>query len=103
VDACGLRLKLGPAEARACVTGLLGRISANGSETYSPASPRRPFAAAGGAALLRLSLGRFLEVSGRIALAASLVRDSFYFTPTVFHRADAVTLSTSLGLGVHFP
>ena len=103
LDACALRLHPAPLEARACGTALYGRLGASGSETYSPVSAARPFAAAGGALLLSLELGRFFELSGRFGASASLIRDSFAFTPAVFHRTAAVTIAAGLGLGVRFP
>ena len=102
LDACALRLRLSVLEARACATGMYGRLSASGSETYSPATAARPYAVAGGALLISAVLGR-LDLTGRIGGGASLVRDSFAFAPMVFHRTDAVTVAASLGLGVRFP
>ena len=103
VDACALRLHPARLEARACASALYGRLTAAGSDTYSQATASRPFAAAGGAVLLSLELGRFFELSGRFGASASLIRDSFAFAPTVFHRTAAVTLAAGLGLGVRFP
>ncbi len=103
LDACPFRLHLAPVEARACGTALYGRLGAAGSVTYSPATSARPFAAAGGALLLSLELGRSFELSGRLGASASLIRDSFAFTPAVFHRTAAVTIAAGLGLGVRFP
>ena len=103
LDACPLRLHLAPAEARVCGTALYGRLGASGSDTPAPATASRPFASAGGALLLSLELGRLFEVTGRFGAGASLIRDSFAFTPAVFHRTAAVTLAAGLGLGVRFP
>jgi len=103
LDACPLRLHLAPVEARACGTALYGRLGASGSDTYAQASASRPFASAGGALLLSLELGRRFEVTGRLGAGASLIRDSFAFTPAVFHRTAAVTIAAGLGLGVRFP
>jgi len=103
LDACALRLHLAFWEARACATALYGRLAASGSETYSPASATRPFAAAGGAALLSVELGRVFELAGRVGAGASLIRDSFAFSPTVFHRTADLTVAAGLGLGVRFP
>jgi hypothetical protein len=103
LDACLLRLSTSGFEARACASALYGRLAATGSETYSPATADRPYAALGGALTLSGGLGRFLEVTGRVECGASLVRDSFAFSPTVFHRTAAVTVAASLGLGVRFP
>jgi hypothetical protein len=103
VDACVLRLHLAFWEARACATALYGRLAASGSETYSPASASRPFAAAGGAALMSVALGQLFELTGRVGAGASLIRDSFAFSPAVFHRTAAVTVTAGLGVGVRFP
>jgi hypothetical protein len=103
LDACLLRLAASGFEARACATGLYGRLTATGSETYSPATASRPYAAAGGALVLSAAIGRLLEISGRAGGAASLVRDSFAFSPTVFHRTAPSTLTASLGIGLRFP
>ena len=103
LDACALRLHVAPFEARACGTALYGRLGATGSDTYSGATAARPFAAAGGALLFSMELGRLFELSGRFGAAASLIRDSFAFTPAVFHHTAAVTIAAGLGLGVRFP
>jgi hypothetical protein len=103
LDACALRLRLAPVEARACATGMVGRLAASGSNTYLPGSAARPYAAGGGALLAAADLGRFFVISGRFGAGASLIRDSFEFAPAVFHRTAAVTLAGSLGLGVRFP
>jgi hypothetical protein len=103
LDACALRLHLGFWEARACATALYGRLAASGSETYSPASTSRPFAAAGGAVLMSLALGPLFELTGRVGAGASLIRDSFAFSPAVFHRTAAVTVTAGLAVGVRFP
>ena len=103
LDACALRLQLAPVVARACGTALYGRLGAAGSYTYAPASAARPFAAAGGALLVSVDLGRLFELSGRVGASASLIRDSFAFTPAVFHRTAAVTVAAGLGVGVRFP
>ena len=103
LDACALRLRFASAGARACGTALYGRLGAAGSVTYSPATAARPFAGAGGALLFSLELARFFELSGRLGASASLIRDSFAFTPAVFHRTAAVTIAAGLGVGVRFP
>ncbi|HEY6475514.1 MAG TPA: hypothetical protein VI456_02970 [Polyangia bacterium] len=103
LDACLLRLAGSTFEARACASGLYGRLAATGTQTYSPATASRPYAAAGGAVVLSAAIGQLLEISGRIGGGASLVRDSFAFSPTVFHRTAAGTLAASLGIGLRFP
>ena len=103
LDACALRLHLSAFEARACASALYGRLAANGSETYSPSAATRPYAIAGGALLLSARVARLFEISGRLGGGASLIRDSFSFSPKVFHRTAAATLSAGLALGLRFP
>jgi hypothetical protein len=103
LDACFLRLAAASFEGRACASGLYGRLAASGSETYAPATTARPNAALGGSLVFSAALGRRLEIAGRVGAGASLVRDSFAFSPTVFHRTAAATLAASLGLGIRFP
>jgi hypothetical protein len=103
LDACVLRVHSSVFEARACASGLYGRLAATGSETYAPATASRPYAVAGGALAMSAEIGRLLEISGRLGGGASLVRDSFAFSPTVFHRTAAATFSASLGIGIRFP
>jgi len=103
LDACVLRLAVSAFEGRACASGLYGRLAATGSETYSPAAAARPYAALGGSLIFSAALSRMLELSGRLGGGASLVRDSFAFSPAVFHRTAAATFAASLGIGVRFP
>jgi hypothetical protein len=103
LDACGLRAHVPWLEARACAQGLVGRLSARGTDTFSPQAVTRPVASLGGAALVAVPLGGLLEVRGRFGAGATLVRDAFAFTPTVFYRAASVTLVAELGLGLRFP
>ncbi len=49
VDACPVRLAAAVFEARPCASLLVGRLDASGSNTYSPASAQRTFAASGAA------------------------------------------------------
>lgn len=106
LDACPLRLAAGAWEGRACGSLLVGRIEAAGSNTYAPASAARPFAAGGGSLLLAADLGRRLGapviLGAQLEAAASWIRDSHAFSPTVFHRAAAVTLAAGLWVGLRF-
>ena len=102
LDACALRLVPWKLEARACATGTVGRLVATGSQTYQGESVERPFAAAGGAALLTLPLGRAVEISARASAGASWIRDSFAFAPKVFYRAAPLFLAAGLTAGVRF-
>lgn len=100
LDACIVRLRLSVVEARPCVSALVGRLAASGSKTTAASSASRPFAMAGGAAVLTAGLGSMLELSLRLAIGATLIRDSYEFQPTVFHRAASVTTQASLGIGM---
>lgn len=102
-DACPFRLQWGPVEARPCASVLIGRLAAVGSETSNPASEvRRPFWVAGGAVVASTDFLGMLEISARLAIGANLVRDSFEFTPFVFHQVPAMTTAASVGLGLRW-
>ena len=98
-----MRLRAAILEARACGAGVVGRLTATGSSTYSPRSEDRPFATLGGAAFLTLELGGYVALSSRFGLGASLVRDSFAFGPMQFHRVPEAIVEWDVGLGVRFP
>jgi hypothetical protein len=100
LDACILRVRMSVVEARPCVSALVGRLAASGSQTTAAAAASRPFATLGGAAVLTADLGSMLELSLRLGVGATLVRDSYEFQPTVFHRAASVTTQASLGIGM---
>jgi hypothetical protein len=102
-DACPLRLRLGAVRVRPCASVLIGRFSAQGSETTNAAAEsRRPFWVLGGAAMASTELFWRLEATARVAIGASLVRDSFEFTPSVFHTVSSVTVAGSVGAGVRW-
>ncbi len=104
LDVCLLRFGGDTFRLRACGSGLLGRLSVEGTETTNPAGLlNRPFAMAGGAAIASVELGRSLELIGRLAAGSTLVRDSFEFTPTIFHTAGPLTVFASVGVGIHSP
>jgi hypothetical protein len=103
LDLCFLRLSVAAVDLRGCATGTAGRLSASGSDTYSPASQARPFLALGGAAILEIALGRWVELAGSVEAADTPIRDAFEFSPEVFHRVSATTLTFDLGIGVRFP
>jgi len=103
LDACPLRIVVLHVEARACAAGALGRLTAQGSNTFDARSAARPFAAVGGAARLTVPIGSVMEVRARFVAAAPLWRDAFEFNPQVFHRVASVTLVGELGLGARFP
>jgi hypothetical protein len=100
LDACGVRSQAGAVEARACASLLVGRLSAEGSDTQnSPGPVRRPFAATGATALVTGRLHANVELVARVAVGVNWVRDSFEFAPFVFYSVPAVTASAGLGLG----
>jgi hypothetical protein len=102
LDGCLLRARLSSIEARACASVLLGRLTASGTDTDAPASAARFFGAVGGTVVLTAGLGQIVELSARLGTGATLVRDAFAFTPTIFHRASGVTTSASLGIGARW-
>ena len=102
-DACPFRLRWGPVDARPCGSVLIGRLSARGSQTRNQAAQSgRPFWVAGGAAVATTKLFDVIELTARVAVGANLVRDSFVFTPVVFHQVPALTAAASLGIGMRF-
>jgi hypothetical protein len=103
LDACPFRLAVSRFEARACAAASLGRLAAEGSSTYDPATRTRSFATAGGTARLAILLPWHLEVRARIGAGATLWRYAYQFSPEVFHRAASVTLVGDVGIGVRFP
>lgn len=102
LDLCPIRVVALRLEARACAAGSLGRLSAQGTNTYDPMSASRPFATAGATARLALPLGSIIALRARFGAEATLWRDAFEFIPNVFHRVASVTLMGDVGLGVQF-
>ena len=102
LDACPVRLSGLGWEANACGSLLVGRLEAAGSNTYAPASASRPFAAGGASLLMAIGLGPHLLLGARFEAAASWIRDTYAFSPIVFHRAAALTLAGGLWLGLRF-
>jgi hypothetical protein len=103
VDACPLRLSVATLEARACAAVLLGRMTADGSDTENEATSRRMFMVTGASAVLTTGLGSVFEVVARLGMGVTLVRDSYAFSSSVFHQADRLTTSASLGIGIRLP
>jgi hypothetical protein len=101
LDACPVRVRLSVFEVWPCASALGGRFSARGAETQNAPDERaRPFWVLGGAVTANVALVWQLEASVRLGVGANLVRDSFEFTPVVFHTVAPVTVAASLGLGV---
>ena len=103
LEACPVRVTALVLEARVCAAGALGRLAANGSNTYDPRSVARPFGTAGGTARLGVVLGSRVELRARFGAGVTLWRDAFEFSPNVFHRVASVTLVGDVGVGVRFP
>jgi hypothetical protein len=104
LDACLLRFRALRFELAPCASLLGGRFAARGTDTQNPVSESaRPFWVLGAAGVASLRLVWRLEASARLAVGANLVRDSFEFTPVVFHTVAPVTLAASLGLGMSTP
>lgn len=101
LDACPVRVRLSVFEVWPCASALGGRFSARGAETQNAPDERvRPYWVLGGAVTANVALVWQLEASIRLGVGANLVRDSFEFTPVVFHTVAPVTVAASLGLGV---
>jgi hypothetical protein len=99
-DVCPIRLRLGGIETRSCGSVLVGRFSARGTDTLNQApESRRPFSVVGGAVVASADLFWLLHASARVAVGANLVRDSFEFTPSVFHTVPASTVAACAGVG----
>jgi hypothetical protein len=103
LDACAIRYRRSVLEARACAAGLLGQLSAHGTDTFAGASAYRPFATAGAAGMLGVRLGSRIELLARLGAGYALVRDSFEFAPNVFYRVAPVITTATLALELHEP
>jgi hypothetical protein len=101
VDACPLRLRWSGVTARPCASALVGRLSSSGSDTQQGTSSTRPFGTAGAA--MTGSFGSTVELSARLGVGVTLLRDSYEFGAAVFHQSSVVTISASVGIGVHWP
>jgi hypothetical protein len=103
LDACPFRVALLALEARACAAGSLGRLAAQGSQTYEPGSVTTPFGTVGGTVRLAVLFGSRVELRARFGAGATLWRDAFRFNREVFHQVASVTLVGDVGIGVRFP
>jgi hypothetical protein len=100
LDVCPLRVGTAAVQLQPCAVGSLGRLQAQGHETYFPGGDTRPWATLGGNAQL---VARFdiVELRGSFGVARPLVRDGFRFGPScsdasceadIFHRVDAAAM-----------
>jgi hypothetical protein len=102
LDACPLRLRWSRLTARPCASALVGRLSSKGSDdTQQEVSATRPFGVAGAA--MTASFGSTVELSARLGVGLTVLRDSYEFGNAVFHQSSLFTISASLGIGVHWP
>ena len=101
LDACPLRLRWSRLTARPCASALVGRLSSKGSDTDQPASAARPFGVAGAA--MTASFGSTVELSGRLGVGLTVLRDSYEFGNAVFYQSSLFTISASVGIGAHWP
>jgi len=49
------------------------------------------------------SFGSTVELSARLGVGLTVLRDSYEFGNAVFHQSSLFTISASLGIGVHWP
>ncbi len=103
LDVCPVRVVALALEARACAAGSVGRLAAEGSQTYEPGSVASPFATVGGTVRLAVVFGSRVELRARFGAGATLWRDAFRFNREVFHQVASVTLVGDVGIGVRFP
>ena len=103
VDACPLRLGRSRFAARPCASALVGRLAASGADTDQPAAASRPFATAGATLALTAGLGTLIELSARLGVGVTLLRDSYDFGGVTFHRAGAGTSTVSVGVCLRWP
>ncbi len=81
-----------------------GALRASGRSVPSPTSTTRPWVAGGALLRLELKVTKRLLVDAQAGLAASFVRDSFYFLPTVeIYRPPAALTWGGIGAWVRFP
>jgi len=103
VDACPLRVGGSRFAALPCVSALVGRLVASGSDTNDQASVARPYAAAGAVLAAAFAFGTTVELYARLGIGVTLLRDTYDFTGPTFHRAGRITTTGSVGVGLHWP
>lgn len=103
LELCPLALSSALLELRPCALVNAGVLSAEGSETESARTERRPWAAVGGSAILEARVSERLAIWGTGGLARTLVRDRFEFSPEVFHRVPIIAFHAGIGAGLRFP
>jgi hypothetical protein len=97
-------LSVGPpgVAVRPCLLGAVGPLTAAGSDTFDPKRVTRPYATLGASLIASVDIGQKLQLCGNAGLGASLITDTFAFSPYVFHETAAMTLLVGLGVGYRF-
>ena len=103
LDACVPRFGHQRIQGRLCASVLAGRMVASGSDTTAAATQARPFVSVGGSAVVSGRVASMVELSLRLAMGATLIRDSYEFAPTTFYQASGMTTLVSLGIGLRSP
>jgi hypothetical protein len=104
-EGCPVRFRLvGSLGARPCAIFDLGVVDAAGEHIDHPASPTRPWVAAGALGRLEWQPVGPLWLEGSLGLDVPLLRESFVFEPaTGIYQAPNVMLFGGLAVGVRFP
>jgi hypothetical protein len=104
LDVCPVRVGSARLAFRPCASALAGRLNASGgSGTRNAGSVARPFGAAGAALTAGGGLTGRIELSVRLGVGVTLLRDAYELGMTTFHRADRLTTAASLGVGGVWP
>jgi hypothetical protein len=110
LDVCPMRLGTEAIHIMPCAAGSLGRLQADGHDTYFPEGHTRPWATLGGNAQL---VARFdiIELRGSFGVERPLVRDEFRFgvrcpaagcDAGIFHRVEGAVWLATVGAGLNF-
>lgn len=102
LSACPLRLSAGFLGLRPCALVSGGALHAWGSEARD-LRQTRPYAALGGSVLLFARVSQTVELVADLAMAGTLVRDSFGFGEEQAWQTPALYLSSGVGARFVFP
>ena len=80
-----------------------GELGSSGTDTNQAGSAARFFGAAGVALAATADVGSIVELFAGSRFGVTLLRDAYEFDAATFHRADRITTSASLGVGLHWP
>lgn len=105
LEVCPVRAVIhGPISAAPCALFEAGALAADGLSPFSPSTRTRPWAAPGLGARVQIDVlgDAMVEVDGGAVFP--LVRDEFYFSPTLTaHVVPTVGGFVGGGVGMHFP